>query len=96
MTFSSIDVFGCLNAGYYGYLYARCFAASIWHRHCKENPLELSTGGNLRKGFLMHGGAKDPSRMMKDLLGDDALVYLTAGVRPCTEQLLADIGLVAQ
>jgi intermediate peptidase len=82
-------------AGYYSYLYARCFAASIWHRHCKENPLDLATGDNLRQGFLMHGGAKDPSKMMRDLLGDDALICATAGVRPCTEQLLADIGLVA-
>lgn len=43
----------------------------------------------------MHGGAKDPSKMMRNLLGDDALISATAGIRPCTEQLLADIGLVA-
>lgn len=83
------------GAGYYSYLYARCFAASIWQKHCIEDPLNLATGDSLRRGFLMHGGARDPSKMMRKLLGEDSLICTAAGVRPCTEQLLADIGLVA-
>lgn len=81
------------GAGYYSYLYARCFAASIWHSHCLNDPLSTTTGDKLRRGFLMHGGAKDPSIMMQEFLGQESVVCSSSGVRPCTDQLLADLGL---
>ncbi|KAG6546992.1 hypothetical protein Mapa_011608 [Marchantia paleacea] len=82
------------GAGYYSYLYARCFAASIWHQHCQEDPLNLETGEKLRRGLLQFGGAKDPAQMLQKLLGDDALVATpSGGVSPAPHHMLAELGL---
>ncbi|KAJ7567508.1 hypothetical protein O6H91_02G150900 [Diphasiastrum complanatum] len=82
------------GAGYYSYLYARCFAASIWQKICAKDPLSLQTGDMLRKGFLQHGGAKDPSIMLRDSLGKEALITsVSGGQTPCIDQLLAEYGI---
>ncbi|GJN39170.1 hypothetical protein PR202_gb28271 [Eleusine coracana subsp. coracana] len=54
------------GAGYYSYLYARCFATTIWQQVCQEDPLSRSTGSTIRDKLLQHGGSKDPSTMLKD------------------------------
>ncbi|XP_065004479.1 mitochondrial intermediate peptidase, mitochondrial-like isoform X1 [Musa acuminata AAA Group] len=61
------------GAGYYSYLYARCFAATIWWDTCHEDPLSPDTGTALREKFLKHGGAKDPVNLLKDFIGDGIL-----------------------
>jgi intermediate peptidase len=56
------------GAGYYSYLYAKCFASTIWDKICKDDPLSLETGSALRTKFLQHGGAKDPASILIDLV----------------------------
>ncbi|EXB89501.1 Mitochondrial intermediate peptidase [Morus notabilis] len=70
------------GAGYYGYLYSKCFAASIWQKVCKEDPLSLSTGEALRTKFLQHGGAREPADLLKGLVGDGVLRYCDGGIVP--------------
>ncbi|KAK9095424.1 hypothetical protein Scep_026893 [Stephania cephalantha] len=70
------------GAGYYSYLYAKCFAATIWQKVCAQDPLSLETGATLRSKLLRHGGAKDPSSLLKDLAGDSILRYHNGGVTP--------------
>ncbi|KAL6004877.1 Mitochondrial intermediate peptidase [Asimina triloba] len=73
------------GAGYYSYLYAKCFAATIWQEVCLEDPLSLDTGSVLRTKFLQHGGAKDPSDLMRDFLGDGV-------IRPCNGGIVPSFG----
>lgn len=81
-------------AGYYSYLYARCIASSIWHQHCRQDPLSRDTGEKLRHGLLQFGGAKDPAKMLRELLGNDALIASPAGgVSPAPNHLLQELGL---
>jgi intermediate peptidase len=57
------------GAGYYGYLYSQVFAGDIW-QHCFEgDSLRRESGERLWQNMLIHGGAKDPSVMLTDLLG---------------------------
>ncbi|XP_059666980.1 mitochondrial intermediate peptidase, mitochondrial [Cornus florida] len=70
------------GAGYYSYLYAKCFAATIWHNICEEDPLSLATGSALRMNFLQHGGAKDPATLLNDLVGNGILMYRNGGIVP--------------
>lgn len=82
------------GAGYYSYLYARCFAASLWRKICFEDPLSLDTGSILRNGLLKYGGAKHPSILLTDCLGEKALQTCSAGgVRPNTEDLFEELNL---
>ncbi|CAM6092610.1 unnamed protein product [Calypogeia fissa] len=82
------------GAGYYSYLYARCIASSIWHQHCTQDPLSKETGEKLRRGLLQFGGAKDPAKMLRELLGNDALIASPGGgVSPAPNHLLEEIGL---
>ncbi|KAI3869797.1 hypothetical protein MKW98_030978 [Papaver atlanticum] len=67
------------GAGYYSYLYAKCFAATIWEEVCMEDPLSLTTGSSIRTKFLQHGGAEDPSVLLKNLAGDQILRYHSKG-----------------
>ncbi|MED6133863.1 Mitochondrial intermediate peptidase [Stylosanthes scabra] len=76
-----------LNYGaayYYSYLYAKCFAATIWKKLCQEDPLSLTTGFALRTKFLQHGGARDPASLLNDLYY--SLITLTTffGISPRT------------
>lgn len=70
------------GAGYYSYLYAKCFAATIWKKLCEEDPLSLDTGTAIRTKFLQHGGAVEPVDLLKDLVGVDSVRYYKAGVIP--------------
>jgi len=56
------------GAGYYGYLYAQAFASDLW-KELKLEKLNRSSGERLWKDLLGHGGARDPQKIIQDLLG---------------------------
>lgn len=68
--------------GYYSYLYAKCFAATIWQKMFQDDPLSPAEGSALRTRFLQHGGAKDAAFLLKDLVGDGILRYRDGGIVP--------------
>ncbi|XP_027103929.1 mitochondrial intermediate peptidase, mitochondrial-like isoform X2 [Coffea arabica] len=70
------------GAGYYSYLYAKCFAATIWQKICEEDPLSLAAGSAIRHKFLQHGGAKDPGDILNDLVGKRILNSRYGGIVP--------------
>ncbi|KAK8587191.1 hypothetical protein V6N13_086193 [Hibiscus sabdariffa] len=70
------------GAGYYSYLYAKCFAATIWKKLCQEDPLSPTTGTLLRTKLLQHGGAKEPADLLTDLVGDGIVRYRNGGIVP--------------
>ncbi|KAJ8518742.1 hypothetical protein ON010_g18170 [Phytophthora cinnamomi] len=59
------------GAGYYSYLYARVFAADIWHTNFvgTQGPLNREAGEKLYQKLMVHGGAKDPNVLLVDMLG---------------------------
>ena len=71
-----------LCVGYYSYLYAKCFAATIWQKICEEDPLSLAAGSAIRHKFLQHGGAKDPGDILNDLAGKGILNSRYGGIVP--------------
>uniref|UniRef100_A0A0E0HUP3 Peptidase M3A/M3B catalytic domain-containing protein n=1 Tax=Oryza nivara TaxID=4536 RepID=A0A0E0HUP3_ORYNI len=81
------------GAGYYSYLYARCFATTIWQEVCQGDPLSRSTGSALRDKFLKHGGAKDPSALLKDFVGDSIIINSGGGIIPDISSLCKEVGL---
>nr|XP_015877903.2 mitochondrial intermediate peptidase, mitochondrial isoform X2 [Ziziphus jujuba var. spinosa] len=84
------------GAGYYSYLYAKCFAATIWQKLCQEDPLSLTTGTALRTKFLQHGGAKEPADLLKDLVGDGILRYNNGGIVPDITSLCDEMKLTGR
>ncbi|PRQ59865.1 putative mitochondrial intermediate peptidase [Rosa chinensis] len=70
------------GAGYYSYLYAKCFAATIWQKLCQEDPLSLTIGTSLRTKFLQHGSAKEPDDLLNGLVGDGILRDCNGGLVP--------------
>ncbi|XP_020095925.1 probable mitochondrial intermediate peptidase, mitochondrial isoform X1 [Ananas comosus] len=81
------------GAGYYSYLYARCFASTIWQEICLDDPLSRSTGDAIRTKFLRHGGAKNPSDLLKDFVGDRIIRDCRGGVIPDISSLCKELGL---
>jgi intermediate peptidase len=57
------------GAGYYGYLYSQVFASSIWSKLFHKRSLKRDSGEQLWKKVLIHGGSRDPSIMLEDLIG---------------------------
>lgn len=81
------------GAGYYSYLYARCFASTIWQEICHEDPLSPSTGMAIRSKLLQHGGAKDPISLLKDLVGTGIVKSCHVGVIPEISSLCKELSL---
>lgn len=79
--------------GYYSYLYAKCFAATMWQKLCQEDPLSLSTGTALRKGLLQHGGAREPDSLLNGLVGEGILRYCDGGIVPDITSLCEEMKL---
>lgn len=79
--------------GYYTYLYAKCFAATIWQKICKDDPLSRATGSAIRMRLLQHGGAKDPADLLNDLAGDGILSKFGGDVVPDVSSLYGELGL---
>ncbi|XWS37697.1 hypothetical protein CRYUN_Cryun19dG0067300 [Craigia yunnanensis] len=90
LRFSHFITYG---AGYYSYLYAKCFAATIWKKLCQEDPLSLTTGTALRTKLLEHGGAKEPADMLTDLVGDGIIRYHNGGIVPDITSYLEELEL---
>uniref|UniRef100_A0A6N2NGG8 Peptidase M3A/M3B catalytic domain-containing protein n=1 Tax=Salix viminalis TaxID=40686 RepID=A0A6N2NGG8_SALVM len=67
---------------YYSYLYAKCFAATIWKKLCQEDPLSLTAGTALRTKLLQHGGSKEPAELLNDLVGEGILKHCDGGIIP--------------
>jgi len=57
------------GAGYYGYLYDQVIAADIWETVFRKDPLGRASGEALRRELLVHGGARNPHKMLKNFLG---------------------------
>ena len=73
------------GAGYYGYLFAQTWASDVWRSNLapllaagagEEGPGPGGSAARLRdegtkvwKGMLVHGGARDPKDMIRDVLG---------------------------
>ncbi|XP_038896956.1 mitochondrial intermediate peptidase, mitochondrial isoform X1 [Benincasa hispida] len=87
--FSHLLTYG---AGYYSYLYAKCFAATIWEKLCQEDPLSRDTGTALRTKFLQHGGSKEAVDLLTDLVGDGIVRYSEGGVIPDITSLCKEMG----
>ncbi|XP_057453814.1 mitochondrial intermediate peptidase, mitochondrial isoform X1 [Lotus japonicus] len=81
------------GAGYYSYLYAKCFAATIWKKLCQEDPLSPSAGFALRSNFLQHGGAKEPTVLLYDLVGDGIYRHYDGGIIPDISSLCDEMKL---
>lgn len=81
------------GAGYYSYLYAKCFASTIWERVCKDDPLSLETGSAIRTKLLQHGGAKDPAQLLNHLAGHGILRYQNGGIVPDITSLCNEMNL---
>lgn len=71
-----------VSTGYYSYLYAKCFAATIWQKVFQKDPLSLAAGSALRSKFLQHGGAKDPTIILNDLVGNCVRRNQNGGIIP--------------
>ncbi|WRX17353.1 Peptidase M3A/M3B catalytic domain - like 3 [Theobroma cacao] len=82
------------GAGYYSYLYAKCFAATIWKKLCEEDPLSLATGTALRAKLLQHGGAKEPTDLLTDLVGDGIIRCRNGGIVPDISSYLEEVKLL--
>ncbi|KAM7266440.1 hypothetical protein ACFE04_004337 [Oxalis oulophora] len=87
--FSHLTNYG---AGYYSYMYAKCLAATIWKKLCRDDPLSLNTGTALREKLLQHGGAKEPADMLNDLVGDGIVRPRDGGIVPDISCISDEIG----
>lgn len=85
------SILDSLCAGYYSYLYAKCFASTIWRDVCFEDPLSPAVGSHMRTRFLQHGGAKDPCDLLKDLAGDGIIRYSGGGIIPDVRSLCKEM-----
>ncbi|KAL3645220.1 Mitochondrial intermediate peptidase [Castilleja foliolosa] len=70
------------GAGYYSYMYAKCFAATIWKKIIQEDPLSLSAGSAVRSKLLQPGGAKDATVILNDLVSDCVIRNQNGGFIP--------------
>jgi intermediate peptidase len=57
------------GATYYGYQYAHVFSTDIWKTCFEGRSLQRQSGEQLWRKMLIYGGARDPNRMLHDLLG---------------------------
>ncbi|XP_020261716.1 probable mitochondrial intermediate peptidase, mitochondrial isoform X2 [Asparagus officinalis] len=81
------------GAGYYSYLYAKCFSETIWQEICSEDPFSMSTGTAIRTKFLQHGGAKDPVQLLQDFVGSGVVRSSNGGIVPDISSLCKGMGL---
>lgn len=77
---------------YYSYLYSKCFAAAAWRRHLAADPFDAAAGAHVRRTMLEVGISVPPHQMIADLLGPTAVQPAEGGLVPCTQDLLAELG----
>ncbi len=56
------------GATYYSYLLDRAIASRVWHQIFANNPLSREVGERYKTQILQYGGAKDPWKMVSELL----------------------------
>ncbi len=56
------------DAGYYGYLWSKVFAADMFTRFEKEGLLNPEVGGAYRRWILERGGIQDPAQLIEGFL----------------------------
>lgn len=62
-------------AGYYSYLYAQAFAASIWKALFAADPLSRAAGEAYRRQLLAPGAGADPASMISRTLGSEPTLH---------------------
>lgn len=77
-------------------MYAKCFAATIWKKVCKEDPLSPIAGNALRTKFLQHGGARDPAVILNDLVPDGIYRSYNGGIIPDISSLCEEMELMEE
>lgn len=71
------------DAGYYGYLWSKVYAADMFTRFAKEGILNKKTGANYKKWILEKGGSIDELELIKGFLGR----------KPSNKAFLKEIGI---
>ncbi len=61
---------GGYDAGYYGYLRSESYAANMFYKMFKENPLDPVMGKRYREKLLAPGSTRDGIDMLTDFLGE--------------------------
>ncbi|KZV76419.1 Metalloprotease [Peniophora sp. CONT] len=76
-------IMGGMDAGYYGSLYALCFATDMYWAVFKADPLDPEQGMRYRKSILEPGGSRDELVSLEEFLGrppsSEALMRLLSG-----------------
>jgi thimet oligopeptidase len=78
-------IMGGYEAGYYGYLWSRVFAADVFTRFEKEGVLNPAVGADYRRTILEKGGSEDEEQLLIQFLGrkpDEAAFLRSLGVTP--------------
>ena len=61
------------GGSYYSYLYAKMYAAQIWHLRFKGDPMNQTSGQALLEGLLMYGVSRPPRDMLTGICHGQAL-----------------------
>eukprot|EP01035_Chromulina_nebulosa_P019276 gene19276-25133_t len=64
LTHNHLTTYG---GSYFSYLFARMYAAQIWHKRFKDNPLSKENGYLLRDQMLRYGGSKPSIEVLNEL-----------------------------
>ncbi|KAH6884602.1 metallopeptidase MepB [Thelonectria olida] len=76
---------GEYDAGYYGYLFSKVYAADMFFTVFGENPMDPEEGIRYRYGILEKGGSQDEMKTLVDFLGR----------RPGTQPFHEELGLAS-
>ncbi|XP_052784230.1 mitochondrial intermediate peptidase-like [Mya arenaria] len=61
---------------YYSYQVSRSIASKIWRQMFKKDPFSRENGEKYRHQMLAYGGAKHPSELIQDLLGETPTIEM--------------------
>ena len=72
------------GGGYYTYLWARSLSRRVWRRAFQHDPFCARAGERWCESVLRHGGARDPRRMVHEMLAatPQADAAVGAGAEP--------------